>query len=35
MVRHLLEREHVPIDDLFKNTHDEKALAQRTLAALE
>ena len=34
MVRHLLEREGVSVDDLFNKSWDEKAVAERTVAAL-
>ena len=34
MVQHLLDREGVSVNDLFTKTWDEKALAERTLAAL-
>ena len=34
MVQHLLERESVSVDDLFNKSWDEKAVAERTFAAL-
>ena len=34
MVQHLLEREGASVDDLFTKSWDEKALADKTLAAL-
>lgn len=34
MVRHLLEREGVTVDELFKNSFDEREVAARTFAAL-
>ena len=34
MVQHLLERERASVDDLFTKSWDEKALADKTLAAL-
>jgi hypothetical protein len=35
MVRHLLEREGVTVDELFRNSFDEKSVEERTFAALE